>query len=452
MSCPPGPDIDQVTQRLTELRTPSPSLPAASEHTTVDMDAGPPLLRPLPRRAFELTPASTESSAPPTPASEPNQEGNLDVKSNGTGTGGVTPSRTRSILNLTSSTLFGIYSPTGYDNNRDEPATPWGTGAETPAETPHGTRGNSMDEARPNLLPATSVNNRRPSLHRMSSAHQRHSFKHYYLPLLLRVAALFVVGLAYGGLVTHLHDQRTIVPVQVEGIDQRSWLYLGFWGGAGVASGSLLPWVDELWLRYMGPTTRQEEWEESARGHRREKSRDEVEAERVGRAEAATEWNLVVRSIGAFLGIAFAIVSPTNDPPSTKTAISVLTRAIQRKLPWQSTLQLSLTLALANPAIWYLLDRSRPGFVLSSLVALSGTAILLGINPALVPNPATRPNKAFRNATGETGAGTGREGGFVGGWVSYESIGVATWIASVLFCSCVCFGNIGRRLAPKRGL
>ncbi|KAK5003750.1 hypothetical protein LTR39_006342 [Cryomyces antarcticus] len=182
----------------------------------------------------------------------------------------------------------------------------------------------------------------------------------------------------------------------------------------------------------MGPTTRQEEWEGSARGHRRGKSRGEVESERVGRAEAATEWNLVVRSIGAFLGIAFAI----------------------RKLPWQSTLQLSLTLALVNPVIWYLLDRSRPGFVLSSLVALSGTAVLLSINPALVPNPATRPNKALRNATGEgeTGAGTGPGGGFVGGWVSYESIGVATWIASVLFCSCVCFGNIGRRLAPKRGL
>ena len=31
--------------------------------------------------------------------------------------------------------------------------------------------------------------------------------------------------------------------------------------------------------------------------------------------------------------------------------------------------------------------------------------------------------------------------------VSFEQIGVVTWIASVLFCSCVCLGNIGRRLA-----
>lgn len=31
--------------------------------------------------------------------------------------------------------------------------------------------------------------------------------------------------------------------------------------------------------------------------------------------------------------------------------------------------------------------------------------------------------------------------------ISNESIAVSTWIASVLFCSSVCFGNIGRRLA-----
>ncbi len=33
--------------------------------------------------------------------------------------------------------------------------------------------------------------------------------------------------------------------------------------------------------------------------------------------------------------------------------------------------------------------------------------------------------------------------------VSAESVGVGTWIASVLFCSCVCFGNIGRRLGGR---
>jgi hypothetical protein len=33
------------------------------------------------------------------------------------------------------------------------------------------------------------------------------------------------------------------------------------------------------------------------------------------------------------------------------------------------------------------------------------------------------------------------------GVVSYENLAVVTWVGSVLFCSCVCFGSIGRRLA-----
>lgn len=144
-------------------------------------------------------------------------------------------------------------------------------------------------------------------------------------------------------------------------------------------------------------------------------------------------WNDVVRSIGAFVGIAYAI----------------------RKLPWQSTLQLSLTLALANPAIWYLIDRSAPGFILSAIVAISSTGVLLGVNPALVPSPSPkqvlqshvgRPGSVAQNATGIVPAAED----LVLGLFSHESVGVATWIASVLFVSSVCFGNIGRRLVPKQ--
>jgi hypothetical protein len=31
--------------------------------------------------------------------------------------------------------------------------------------------------------------------------------------------------------------------------------------------------------------------------------------------------------------------------------------------------------------------------------------------------------------------------------VRYDTLAVVTWVGSVLFCSCVCFGSIGRRLA-----
>ncbi|OAX77075.1 hypothetical protein ACJ72_08630, partial [Emergomyces africanus] len=105
-----------------------------------------------------------------------------------------------------------------------------------------------------------------------------------------------------------------------------------------------------------------------------------------------------------------------------------------RKLPWQSTLQVSLTLALVNPFLWYLIDRSKPGFMLSTAVGLLGMVTLLGINPEVVPAP----------NVGSVNSGSGI-------FASQEGIAVGTWIASVLFCSCVCFGNIGRRLAVGWG-
>ena len=124
---------------------------------------------------------------------------------------------------------------------------------------------------------------------------------------------------------------------------------------------------------------------------------------------------------------------------------------LQRKLPWASTLQVSLTLALANPVLWYLLDRSKPGFLLSSIIGLAGTASLLFINPDIVPSPATASTNTSPFTSSELHNGSNSYIISVGplGHVNAESIGVGTWIASVLFCSCVCFGNIGRRLALK---
>jgi Insulin-induced protein (INSIG) len=94
----------------------------------------------------------------------------------------------------------------------------------------------------------------------------------------------------------------------------------------------------------------------------------------------------------------------------------------QRRLPWQSTLQVSLTLALANPVLWYLLDRSMPGLAFSSAVGVVGTAALLLVNPDFVPVPAIHQA------------------------VASEQIGVYTWLASILFCTSLCFGAIGRKL------
>jgi hypothetical protein len=44
--------------------------------------------------------------------------------------------------------------------------------------------------------------------------------------------------------------------------------------------------------------------------------------------------------------------------------------------------------------------------------------------------------------------GTGGRAGEPGS--SAELLGVATWLASVLFCSCVCFGNVGRLIVARQ--
>lgn len=200
--------------------------------------------------------------------------------------------------------------------------------------------------------------------------------------------------------------------MQVNGIESADWPYYVFWGVAGAIIGLALPYFDSIWAGDDDLDDEEAETEEEKRNRR-----------------GVVGWNHVVRSVGAFVGIAYAI----------------------RKLPWQSTLQLSLTVALANPAIWYVIDRSPPGFILSALVAVGGTGVLLGVNPALVPSPS--PHAALQSPVMGQVNGTGFALGneeLVLGLFSHESVGVATWIASVLFVSCVCFGNIGRKLAPQQ--
>jgi hypothetical protein len=364
-----------------------------------------PTLRPRPRRPFELSTSGPPSPSATPPTDSPSFPSQLTAAlSSKDGNG--TPSRTRSILNLTSSTLFGIYG--------EEPSTPWGAGAETPIEA----KEVSLDI--PDTVLANGPNGMKRR-RRSTALAQRHvplrakrGLKGYWLPLIGRVTALFGVGMLYGMLVSHLHDRQDIAPVKVEGIDRTAWPYYVFWGLAGVLLGEALPHLDAMWNGDEDEDIEEREEDATRRN--------------TGplRKQGMVAWNDVVRSVGAFVGIAFAI----------------------RKLPWQSTLQLSLTLALANPAIWFLVDRSPPGFILSTLVSLGGTGMLLGVNPALIPSPSPRPvlHERARNATAHM---AGNEE-LVLGLFTQESVGMATWIASVLFVSCVCFGNIGRKLAPRR--
>lgn len=260
-------------------------------------DSGPPLLRPRPRRPFEIGPlSSTTTSAHPSPdsfaATSPTEPFN-EASS-------APPSRSRSILNLTSSTLAGVF---GYAP--DEPATPWGTGAETPIDG-LGLRqelgalldGKSVDEA---LMMRS--RERRGSMLDQSARRSRTTKRHVkrkgkWLPALTKTLILGVAGVAYGALISHLHDRQNLAPVQVEGLDHASWYYLAFWGVVGITLGWLMPYVDGIWNG--------EDEDEDAEYRSSDNSKSTRDQRRRGWAPV---WNDLVRTMGAVCGIAFAIVS-----------------------------------------------------------------------------------------------------------------------------------------------
>lgn len=136
---------------------------------------------------------------------------------------------------------------------------------------------------------------------------------------------------------------------------------------------------------------------------------------------------------------------------------------LQRKLAWASTLQVSVTLALVNPLLWWLIDRSKVGFILSATVGLMGSIFLLGVTPGMMPSPpahlvylrggiggaATRFNDSVEDSTA-AGATAAAVPFPLAGIASQETVEMGMWTLSVLFCSCLCFGNIGRRLAWDR--
>lgn len=110
-------------------------------------------------------------------------------------------------------------------------------------------------------------------------------------------------------------------------------------------------------------------------------------------------------------------------------------------------MQASLTLTMVNPFLWYLIDRSKPGFLLSTVVGFTAV-ILTGLNPEIMPTPAgySSTHPSHNHTGGPRDAGSL----MLGGLATQKTIETGLWALSVLFCSCVFFGNIGRRLALNR--
>ncbi|KAM0812683.1 putative Insulin-induced protein-domain-containing protein [Seiridium cardinale] len=394
---------------------------------------GPPLLRPIPRRPFKLnfvgpTPPEDEEDLRPQPkATRPDDSSSIPLNldslnrrlldprvttprqhESASASGSI--SRAQSYLNLTSSTLFGIYSPTTYGKDRfeqDEPTTPWGTGAETPAKKL------STEEPYYELQKERGRPMRRRSSQHPSPRLQPLSRTAFALHLGLRALLLFGLGILYGVVVASFQDRRGLTRLQLEDMRQPATYdvsFVAFWGLSGVALGALLPWFDSVWENAFG----------------REEELESTSEHTLGSAEEAslgTDWGLAIRGIGAFVGIVFAI----------------------RKTPWASTLQVSLTLALANPFLWYLIDRSKPGFLLSITVGFVGSAVVMSLKPDMVPAPSN--HSYFDKYEANSSTTTQEPPTMLGGLASQQTMEKGIWMLSILFCCCVCFGNIGRRLA-----
>ena len=271
------------------------------------MNDSPPLLRPTPRQPSELTPdsLSAESSVAATPVQTPS-----DVSPTNSERPAVKPAtRNGSVFNLTSSTLSGIYARSGDESLREGSATPGGAGAQTPARRASLERKASM-VVRTGPRPKGSP--RGPSLIL--------SFRGYVLRLVPRMTLLFGVGVAYGILITQLHMSQRVAPVIVENIHRASWRHLALWGMAGIFLGGLLPWIDMLWEQAFGGkegTWKREEKPDSATSETADSNNDKGPPSRREYGLDA-DWNPAVRSIGAFIGIAFAIVSTTRSLVHTR--------------------------------------------------------------------------------------------------------------------------------------
>ncbi|RKF55676.1 Protein NSG1 [Erysiphe neolycopersici] len=306
------------------------------------------------------------------------------------------PSRTQSALNLTSSTLKGIFSPAVYESEQESVSTPVGT-----------------------VIPKSRKNNSLLGVPIKIRSIARPSKKKRVIDTTIRAFLLFITGMCYGFLIQNLQDKPQLFPYEVANNIQKniSRGYLFLWGISGVAIGSLLPRVDASFS--LGNSLKQNSPKESTCNTNDNSKMGENNILRQGSTP-------VIRSVGAFIGISFAL----------------------RKLPWSSTFQASLALCLVNPVLWYLIDRSKSGFFLSSVIGTSGTVLLLILKSKMMVYPTLQspiktyyasliPDERGKNAVGLD-------------LVGKENLEDAIWILSVLFCSCICFGNIGRRLALNR--
>ncbi|KAH0495746.1 hypothetical protein TgHK011_009277 [Trichoderma gracile] len=416
-----------------------------------DSADGPPLFRPVPRRpfVFDLRSSTPQSITPPKDDDSDDDDNEQRLADEilldrfrrdliKTGFVGSRPSndsppdspsfltQSHSIADLNSSTLAGIYDCSDQedvfngagddDDDDDELHSPWGTGAESPVK-----RRDSLSRGTYELMRDRSRRQSYASADASRLQQQKQQQQQSPSPtsraawLASRALVLFVLGAGYGVLVTHLHQEQGLLQLPDAGTSMPRYngSYTAMWGFAlaGVAMGALQPWVDAEWDGLFG----------RRQGQESEAASDESSLPD-GADKLETDWTLVMRAVGVFAGVAFAV----------------------RRLAWTSSTQVSVAMALVDVFLWWLIDRTMAALVVSAVVGAVGTLFLLSVSPDVIRAPSTALVTQTHNKSSAEPAT------LLGGIASPETVEAGIWILSVLFCTCLCFGNIGRRLARGR--
>ncbi|KAK9460710.1 insulin-induced protein-domain-containing protein [Lipomyces oligophaga] len=321
------------------------------------------LVQPTPKREFPLSSAIQDVSA--TAAENESNSGGLGQKS-------------QSTTSLMSSTLVGIFGSNLSDPSRAPTPDISLQDRVSPSPLDHSNT-YSSGVARARQLATESNQNSKLRHRRHSSASGSMSFagdskkSASRLQFIWRCSLLFSLGVAYGHLLTQLQDNHFVTTTTLD-VEPMGSFTLS-WGILGLLSGALLPLIDYMLPEVMGPRLSVTNTSEGS----------------------ATALYPILRAVGVFIGVSYGV----------------------RHLPWTSTLQGALTITALNPLLWFMIDTTVNGFLLSSLTAIAGSSCLAWLYPSHLPSSSE--------------------------W-SEDYISVITWIASIFFCGSICFGAIGRKL------